>query len=112
MTAWAQSEASRTLDEAKRRSATDPQFRALLLSNPMTALAKINPRQIPPDSVRFIESKDAAVPFDNPKVLLIVLPELGSFNDDAEELTEDDLEQVAGGTTASTTPPDPPIGNS
>jgi hypothetical protein len=112
MTAWSQSEANRTLDEAKRRSLTDPEFRALVLSDPMAALAKINPRQIPAGSVRFIESKDAAPYLADPKVKVVILPDIGTLRED-EELTEEDLEQVAGGTnTTPPTPPDPPIGNS
>lgn len=110
MTAWSQSEASRTLDEAKRRSLIDPEFRALVLSDPMAALAKINPRQIPAGSVLFVESKDARPYLVDPKVMVVVLPDVSTLADDAEELTEDDLRQVAGGT--GTTPPDSPIGNS
>lgn len=113
MTAWSQSEANRTLDEAKRRSLTDPEFRALALSDPMAALAKINPRQIPVGSLRFIENKDAAPYLADPKVTVVILPDMGTLTEDADELTDDDLEKVAGGGGPNPpTPPDPPIGNS
>lgn len=112
MTPWSQSEALRTIDEAKRRSLVDPEFRALVLTDPLTALAKINPRQIPPGSVLFVESRGATPHVVDPKVMVVILPDLGTVtDDDAEELSEDDLQQVAGGVTGPP-PPDPPIGNS
>jgi bacteriocin-like protein len=112
MTAWSPSEASRTLDEAKRRSLIDPAFRELALSDPASALAKINPRHVPVGSVRFIESKDAGMAAATPQLILVVLPDLNTSDEDLEELNENELEQVAGGTNPPTPPTDPPIGNS
>ena len=100
MNAWSRSEAARTIEEAKRRSATDPVFRALALSNPAAALAKINPRPIPEGSVCFVESRDAEKAND-PEIMVVILPDPSTSL--GEELSDDDLENVAGGGT-------PPVG--
>lgn len=94
MTAWSQSEADRTLEEAKQRSVIDPEFRALALSNAMAALAKINPRPIPADSVRFVESLEDLEEIGNSSVLVVVLPPPGTSTD---ELSLEELENAAGG---------------
>ena len=106
MTAWSPSEAIRTIDEAKRRSLIEPEFRALLLSDPITAVAKINPRPIPAESLRFVESKDAALAATQTGIMIVVLPDPGTSLEDVEELTEEDLTSVAGG---GQPPPPPPI---
>jgi len=104
MTAWSQSEAERTIEEVKRRSALDPSFRALALSDSLAALARVNPRPIPANSVRFVESSEIENTKDDPQTLVIILPPLESA---IEELTEEELENVAGG---GDQPPTPPVG--
>jgi hypothetical protein len=101
MNAWSRSEAARTIEEVKRRSATDPEFRALALSNPTAALAKINPRPIPEASVRFVESRDAGQEASNSQIIVAVLPDPATTVE--EELSDEDLENAAGGGT-------PPVG--
>lgn len=95
MTAWSRSEAARTIEEVKRRSATDPEFRALALSNATAALAKVNPRPIPEGSVRFVESHDAAQEANSSQIIVAVLPDPASAIN--EELSDEDLENAAGG---------------
>jgi hypothetical protein len=104
MTAWSRSEAVRTIEEVKRRSIIDPEFRSLALSDPIAALAKVNPRPIPAGSVRFVEAGDAAQEIDNSEIIVAVLPDPKVVT---EELSEEDLEDVAGGTASN---PPPPVG--
>lgn len=107
MTAWSQSEAQRTIEEVKRRSQIDPLFRALALSDPMAALAKVNPRPMPEGSVRFLEAEVGANSVDS-KTIFVVLP---APTNSSDELNDDDLEDVAGGSnTPPPPPPDPPVG--
>jgi hypothetical protein len=100
MSAWSRTEAARTIDEVKRRSATDPDFRALALSNPTAALAKVNPRPIPEGSVIFVESGSAAPTATDAERLVVPLPDAATACHD--ELSDEDLENAAGG---SGTPP-------
>jgi hypothetical protein len=102
---WSQDELNRTIDEVKRRSLTDPQFRALALSQPRNALARINPKPLPPRlSLSFI---DEAAPL-NPSVdssgdIVVALP-LPIAK--ADELSDDELEQAAGGKCDIRFPPE------
>jgi len=102
MSAWSRSEAARTIEEVKRRSATDPEFRALALTNAAAALAKVNPRPIPQGSVLFLEPGNAADEASGPERIVVILPHLAAAVDD--ELSYEDLENAAGG--AGT----PPVG--
>lgn len=103
MTAWSRSEASRTIEEVKRRSLIDPDFRTLALSDPIAALTKVNPRPVPVGSVRFVEAGDHVEEINNADIIIAILPDPAV---DTEELSEDDLEDVAGGGGA----PPPPVG--
>jgi hypothetical protein len=102
MTAWSRSEASRTIEEVKRRSAIDPEFRALALSDPLAALNKINPRPVPAGSVRFIEATEQGQEIDDSLIIVAVLPDPIPAS---EELELEELENVAGGGSGSTLPP-------
>lgn len=104
MTAWSQSEAERTIEEVKRRAAVDASFRALVLSDPLAALARVNPRPIPANSILFVETEDIGKTKDEPGTLVIILPPLVA----EEELTEEELENVSGG--GGDQPPNPPVG--
>jgi len=84
----------RAIDEVKRRSLLDPAFRALALSDPMGALAKVNPRPLPVGSVRFVESADAVQESNEAQVIVAALPPAGEA---VEELSDSELEDVAGG---------------
>lgn len=84
-------QATEKMQELLARSATDAGFRALLLSDPRAAVAEfrgVAPDQVPETfNVRFVENRADAT---------IVLPE---FVDAAAELSDADLEAVAGGVT-------------
>ncbi len=97
MTAWPRSEAGRTIEEVKRRSAIDSEFRALALSDPTAALAKVNPRPIPEGTVRFVESGTAEQEANNALMIVAVLPDPAMAVE--EELSDEDLEDAAGGST-------------
>lgn len=108
MSNWSQAEITRTIEEVKRRAAVEIEFRALALSDPIAALAKVNPRPFNEGNIRFVESSDSRRPGGEEKILWIILPEFGLAEG---ELTDDVLEEVSGGTqstTTTTTPPPPP----
>lgn len=86
-TQWTQEEAEQVQKEIKKRAMTDPQFRTLALKDPNAAIAKINSKPLPASyKVRCIEASG----FSH----TVVLPDPVS---NAEELSDADLEQVAGG---------------
>ena len=81
-------EANHKMQELLTRSATDPEFRQKLLTDPRAAFSEFTGREIPePFNVRFIENKAGAT---------VVLPDP---IDPEAEMSEQDLEAVAGGTT-------------
>ncbi len=98
MDRWSREEANRTVDEIKRRTLIDPEFRALALSHPTAAIARVNPRPLPVGlTIRFIESTARSdSPQDCPSQLTIVLPPPVA---NADELSDAELEQAAGGET-------------
>lgn len=84
---WTQEEADKTLEEIKRRSITDPEFRSLAISNPNAAVSKVNPKPLPTGfSVKFVDNSGSGK--------TIVLPDPIAK---AEELSDAELEEVAGG---------------
>ena len=104
MVQWSQDEFNRTIDEVKRRSLIDPAFRNLALTHPSNAIAKINPKPLPAGlTVDFIETQTEAAPVNTPRRLTIILPE--ALNQ-ADELSDSELEQAAGGKTDIKLPPD------
>ena len=87
MLEWTEEEAQRALDEIKKRSATDPEFRALALSNPTAAIAKVNNKNLPAGfQARFIDNSGTVKSFVLPDPIARV-----------EELSDAELEGVAGG---------------
>jgi hypothetical protein len=95
---WSQEEANRTIDEIKRRSLLDPEFRTLALVNPLAAIAKVNPKPLPANiSVTFIEGSTPNIPrMASGSSFKIVLPAAVTG---ADELSDAELEQAAGGKT-------------
>ena len=86
-TAWTQAETDRVSIEIKKRAMKDPEFRALALSNPHGAVAKFNATALPSGyKVRCIEQAGFNV--------TVLLPDPVSR---VEELSDAELEQVAGG---------------
>jgi hypothetical protein len=96
MTQWSDAEVLRTIAEIKFRSRTDPEFRALALSNARAAIAKVNPRPISSDlAVFFVEGTDAALIKDRgASDMIVVLPDPAGRT---EEISDTELQAVAGG---------------
>lgn len=104
MAQWSQDEFNRTIDEVKRRSLIDPVFRNLALSHPADAIAKINPKPLPAGlTVEFTETMAEAPSATASRCLTITLPEALK---QADELSDTELEQAAGGKTDIKLPPD------
>jgi len=96
MTRWSQDELNRTIDEVKRRSVLDPQFRMLALSQPLVAVAKINPKPLPTGlSVTFIDGGGAGNSSSGSNHDLII--SLAPLVANADELSDEELEEAAGG---------------
>jgi hypothetical protein len=94
---WSQEEANRTIDEIRKRSLVDVEFRKLALSSAKAAIAKVNPKPLPADFlVKFIAGNDAINPHKQAEsgVLVVSLPDPVP---NAGELSESELEQAAGG---------------
>jgi hypothetical protein len=84
---WTDDEVTRVGLAIKRRAMKDPEYRALALSNPNAAIAKITPTPIPAGfKVRFVDNAGAN--------FTVVLPDPVARVD---ELSDAELEQVAGG---------------
>jgi hypothetical protein len=87
MQEWTQEEADQTVEEVKKRSLTDPEFRALAVNDAKAAIAKVNPKPIPSSlTVRFVDNSGRSK--------TIVLPDPVAR---VEELSDAELEEVAGG---------------
>ncbi|MYF61260.1 MAG: NHLP leader peptide family natural product precursor [Gammaproteobacteria bacterium] len=79
-------EAEERMNELLTRSATDANFRSLLLTEPRAAIAEFTGQEVPAEvDIHFVENQGSAT---------FVLPD--PINPDAE-LAEDELDAVAGG---------------
>ena len=88
---WTEEEAQRTIGEIVGRATTDAEFRKLCLDNPRAAIAQVNPRPIPGDyTIQFVDNEG--------NDLTVVLPDMVS---EEGELSDSELEEVAGGGTAN-----------
>lgn len=82
------SRSAKAVAELVKRGTTDPEFRALALRDPAAAIARINPKPLPPGfKVKVVEADGANV--------TVVLPDLIPVEG---ELADSQLEQVSGGT--------------
>jgi hypothetical protein len=80
-------EAEQAIEQIIKRAQTDSQFRQLCLDNPNSAAQKATEKDLPEGfTLRFVENQNAD--------LTVVLPDLV---DGSAELSDAELEQVAGG---------------
>ncbi|SRR5258707_1587 len=94
---WTNEELQHLLTEVARRATVDLGFRFLALKDSASAIAQINSKPLPVGmSFRFVDNSGPAK--------TIPLPDL--LPTDCEELSEAELEGVAGGETP---PPPPPV---
>ncbi|MEM8960968.1 MAG: hypothetical protein AAGD38_05780 [Acidobacteriota bacterium] len=92
-TEWTQEENRKVMAEVARRSATDPEFRALCFADPSAAIAQVAGRPVPEGvNIRFIDNQGAD--------LTVVLPDPVKAEG---ELSDEELEEVAGGSRCAGT---------
>jgi len=85
---WTNEELHDVFSEVARRAAVNPEFRALALRDSIAAIAKINPRPLPEGmTFKFVDNSGP--------VKVIPLPDL--VPGISEELSEVELENIAGG---------------
>jgi len=95
---WNNERLQRVLAEVARKSAIDSEFRALALRDASSALSTITPKALPKGlTLIFVDNSDSTK--------TIPLPDL--LTTDCDELTDDELENVAGGSNPP--PPAPPL---
>ncbi len=102
MSHWSKDELNRTMDEVKRRSLVDAGFRALAISHPISAIARINPKPLPSGvSIKFTAEADeshlslVSASLPNQHLIVVLPPPV----ENADELSDDELERAAGGMT-------------
>ncbi len=85
---WTTETIQDTLKKVIERGSTDPEFRQLALSNPNHAVEEVAGIPVPPGvKIRFVENQGAD--------FTVVLPDMKKA--DMTELSDSELEQVAGG---------------
>jgi len=84
---WSMSERKRAVDEALKRAATDQEFRALIKRDPSAAVQQVAGKSLPSNYRIRVLDRDG---FD----ATIILPDPVSATG---ELSDSELEQVAGG---------------
>ena len=87
MAEWSYEDGKQAMNEAVRRSATDPSFRKLLLTDVNKAVEKVAGKPVPPNfKIRVLEKGNAD--------MTLILPDPVAAGG---ELSDKELEQVAGG---------------
>jgi hypothetical protein len=90
---WTQDDTKKVAATILRRSATEPAFREKALKNPNAAIQEVAGKPLPAGvTVRFVENQPGAT-------MTFVLPDPVS---PSKELSEKELEQVAGGRCGAT----------
>jgi hypothetical protein len=88
MNSWTNEELQNTFAEIARRAAINPEFRALALKDSAAAIAKVNPKPLPQGmTFQFVDNSGTH------KIIPLPDPVPGI----SEELSETELENVAGG---------------
>jgi len=92
MSNWTNDEVKKTMDAIRRKALTDEAFFALCMKDPKKAVKEVAGKEVPAEfKLKFIENKADE--------MVIVLPTPVKKN---AELSEKDLENVAGGAAAPT----------
>jgi hypothetical protein len=100
MSHWTDQEQSQILAELCRRSSVDSEFRQLALRDPARAIAKVTTKTPPPGlSFRFVDPADRTPADPSGSARTIVLPDPIP---ETAELSDTELESVAGGNFTST----------
>lgn len=90
MSTLTQADANKAIQDVLKRAATDADFNSRALANPSAAVKEVTGKDLPTDfTLRFVANSGAD--------LTIVLPDAVSST---EELSDSELEQVAGGRCA------------
>jgi hypothetical protein len=98
MTEWTEADAQGTVAELVKRGATDPEFRSLVLRDPVAAIALITPLPIPAGfKVQVVEAHGSQ--------MTVVLPDPAKGG---AELSDRELASVAGGVPVVPLPPNHP----
>jgi hypothetical protein len=98
MKSWTNEEWQELVATITQRAAADPEFRTLALRDGAAAIAKVSSKPLPDGiTCKFVDNSG--------NVKTIPLPD--PLPNDSEELSESDLEDVAGGSNPP--PPNPPV---
>ncbi len=90
MNTWTQQEVTAAVQKISEKAATDKDFRKLALDNPSEAIKNVTGKEVPDGySIKMIEN-------DSGVDQTFVLPDFQT-----EELSDDDLDKVAGGRGAN-----------
>ena len=92
MADWTDDELNQVVGEVLRRTSVDPEFRALALNDPAVAMGKVSPKPLPANlGLQFHDNSGGVkhVPLPDP------IPGI-------EELSEEELQAVAGGSISVT----------
>lgn len=90
---WDNQQITHVIGEAIRRALADSEFRQLLLTDQKVALARIDSRPLPPELKIAFTDTGVGQRVNESGVTVISLPASIA----SEELTEEELEKVAGG---------------
>jgi hypothetical protein len=91
-TSWTNEEMIRAAQEVARRVSVDEEFKRLALADGAAAIARVDPKPLPPGVVlKFVDNSGP----------LKTIPLPTPVSSELDEISEEELEAVAGGTSVS-----------